>query len=185
MKKIFISSIFLLLLATNEVLIGSLSNLQKINAQQSEDKCEDFLSKYARIYKECFSREIIDEFAPKKFDEFGVINLEDEWARLDGFAASFRNSSEPQIYIVAYGGKVNKIGELKERTNRLIYYLTQNRRIESKKITIINGGFREKFEFELWLSPSEKIFPPLSPTIDPERVKFRGKMKPLPLDLGP
>ena len=103
---------------------------------------------------------------------------------LDGLASDFRNRNQAQIFIVIYGGKTNKKGELKERANRLVNYLTENRKIHLDKISVINGGFREKFEFELWFSPSKNIFPPLSPTVNVEDVKFKGKMKPLERELG-
>jgi len=156
----------------------------RVNAQENkEEKCEKLYECYRSYYNVCFDN-VLQDFIPRKIDAFGIIGLDDEWARLDNLATEFRNNPESQIFIVVYGGKVNKLGELKERSSRLTYYLTQNRKIDLKKLTIIKGGFREKFETELWLSVSEKISPSLTPTVDPEKVVYKGKMKPLPLDLG-
>lgn len=157
-----------------------------IAQEDKADKCALILDKYAEAvngYKDCFGVNLIDTLAPQLVDRFGIIELEDEWARLDGFASLLRNDPKSNAYIVIYGGKINKYGELQERPKRLVKYLVENRGIDSKRIKIVEGGFREKFAFELWISKSDKIFPPLSPTIKPEKVIFRGKMKPLPVDL--
>ena len=161
--------------------------LVKTFAQETEeDKCNAFIDKVAKSYKECFGGDILYEFTPRLIDSFGVVNLEDEWAKLDNIAQTYRGFfvKGSQLFIIVYGGKTNKKGELKERTDRLVNYLTTNRMVETKKISVIMGGFREKFEFEIWVSRSEKIFPPLSPTINVESIKFKGKMKPLERELG-
>ena len=156
----------------------------QVKAQANkEEEYEKLYECYRNYYNECFNNLLLD-FSPRKIDQFGIVGLDDEQARLDNLAIEFRNNPKLQIYVVIYGGKINKVGELKERANRITKYLIQNRQLDLKKITVINGGFREKFEFELWLSQSEKIFPALSPTVDPERVIFKGKMKTLPVELG-
>ena len=183
-KKLFAFNKSLIVLAVIVFLLTEGSNVTKVKAQESkEQKCEKLYECYRSYYNGCFEN-LLQDFVPRKVDNFGVIDLNYEWAKLDNLAAEFRNNPESQIYIVVYGGKVNKTGEFKERTKRIAQYLTQNRKIDPKKISVINGGFREKFEFELWLSLSAKIFPSLTPTVDPEKVVFKGKMKPLPLDLG-
>lgn len=164
-----------------------------IEAQSNqEDKCEkitlafgkafDALREIESSYIKCGGSPIVNYYIPHQQDKFGVIGLEGEWARLDAFAISLNNDPELLAYIVIYGGKTNKYGELKERPKPLVHYLINNRKIEPNRIKIIEGGFREKFEFELWTSHSEKMFPPLSPTVEPEKVIFRGKMRPLPVD---
>ena len=42
---------------------------------------------------------------PRKFDEFGDLNCEDEMARLDNFAIQLQNSSSDTGYIIFYGGR--------------------------------------------------------------------------------
>jgi len=160
-------------------------SVTKLIAQEAKgDKCDNFFNEYSKVYRECFKGNIKDEFAPKQIDTFGITTLEDEWRRLDSFMIEYRNKPDSHIFIVVYGGKINKRGELKERPKPVLWYLINDRKVEPGNITVINGGFREKFEFELWLSPSEKISPLLSPAIDIENVVFRGKMKPLPVILG-
>ena len=151
----------------------------KILAQETADKCDRLYEKTANTFKECFGVELIDTFAPKLVDSFGVTNLETEWAKLDNFFTQLRNDSKAVGYIVIYGAHKNKFGELSERPKTLKAYIKE-KKIDSSRIVFVQGGFREKFEYELWTSPSNKIFPSLSPTIEPERVIFKGRMKPLP-----
>ena len=154
-----------------------------IKAQQvEEDKCNQVYQKAEKTYKECFGVELIDTLAPQLVNEFGITSLEDEWARLDGLLSQLRNDQQSVGYIVVYGGRVNKYGELKERPKTLKAYI-KTKLSNSDRVKFVEGGFREKFGYELWISQSEKMFPPLSPTVDPEKVIFRGKMKPLPTDL--
>lgn len=155
-----------------------------IAQETKEEKCEKLYVCYQEFNKECSNDDFQRRFAPRIFHKFGVVNLEEEWAILDMFSQEMGNNPEDIAYVIYYGGKVNKYGEAKERVKRITYYLTENRGKDPKKIIVVNGGFREKFEFELWLSPVKNSFPPLTPAIDPEKVIFKGKMKPLPIDLG-
>ena len=167
--------------------------LTVFNAEQSygqeinTDECirlQNCFLEYEKKINQCFGGELIDRFIPRLTHKFGITTLEVEWAEMDALHIQFVSEPDQHIFIVIYGGKINKLNEFKERSNRLVYYLTENRHIPKEKITVVNGGFRENFEFEFWLSPSGKIFPPLSPTVDVEKVKFKGKMKPLPYELG-
>lgn len=121
--------------------------------------------------------------SPVMIDGFEILNHETEMARLDKFAQIINSSPESDAYIVIYGGKINKFGELEQRLNRIKKYLIDFRKLDSSRIIFVKGGFREKFEFELWIAPSDKMFPLLTPTVEREKVVFRGKMKPLPVDM--
>lgn len=183
----------LIILFSITCLVFGTSEPYSTKAQDQEDKCTKISLAYGKYlgelnaleesFVECGGSRLKEFFVPRQVDKFGVINLEDEWARLDAFAIALRNEPELLAYVVIYGGKRNKYGELKERPKPLVHYLINDRKIEPERIRIIEGGFREKFEFELWTSYSDKMFPPLSPIISPEKVIFRGKMKPLPLDM--
>ncbi len=148
---------------TLTLMIFGFGNLQSITAQ--EKKIEE--------------NHITCPLPPFIVDEFGAVNDEDEIARLDHFANQMRSSIRATAYIVYYGGKVNKNGEFQERIKRIKFYLSKVMKLDFSRIKIVHGGFREKFNFELWLSYIEDSFPVLSPTVEPEKVKFIGKMKPL------
>lgn len=72
---------------------------------------------------------------PRKFDEFGDINCEDEYARLDNIAVQLRNEPNAKIVIVFYGGRrfrgrLPKQGEAAARAARL------------KRIWLSGAGFQ-------------------------------------------
>lgn len=110
-------------------------------------------------------------------DKFGAVNDEVEIMRLDQFANQIRSNKNTTAYVVYYGGKLNKYGEFQERTKRIKFYLSEVMKLDMDRVKIVHGGFRETFEFELWLSYAKDSFPVLSPTIEPEKVKYIGKMK--------
>lgn len=166
------------LLATVVILILSLSVLV-FSQENKEDKCGKLSDCLQSFYKECLNDEVINQFVPKDVDKFGVVNYEDEMARLDNYYVELNNNPNAVGFIVVYGGRVNKFGEFKERVKRLQTYIKE-RKYDPNRIKVIQGGFREKFEFEFWVSPTKKSFPPLTPTIEAEKVKFKGVMKPLP-----
>jgi len=104
-------------------------------------------------------------------------NHEMEIAYLDSYFDQLNINPQATGYIVVYGGRINKSNENEMRVGRIKRYIKYKNQDESR-FKIVHGGFREKFEFEFWLSPIKNAFPPLSPTVAPEKVKFKGKMKP-------
>ena len=104
--------------------------------------------------------------------------------RLDIFKQELNSNPDSVGFIVVYGGRVNKFGEINARAKRMTNHLFNDLKIDPKRVKVIQGGFRENFEFEFWTSRVKSNFPPLSPTVDVEKVIFRGKMKPLPTEIG-
>lgn len=165
-----IISIFLLLTSSNFVKAQE-------TKEEKYDKLADSLETFQRV---CFYSEFVDSFSPQLIESFTTdkVNHEDEMARLDSYLAQLNLNPSSTGYIVVYGGRTNKYGEYDIRVGRIKDYIAF-RSFDDSRIKYVNGGFREKFEFELWLSPRVKnAFPPISPTIAPEKVKFKGKMKP-------
>lgn len=179
-------------LLTILVVLIFLTNDKKIylpSIVAQEVKTEKLTEKDGKDCEECCAvcrEDAVNECpsAPYLVHKFGITTLEEEWLRLDSFAIELGNNPNATAQIIVYGGKINKYNEFQERVKRIKYYLLENRKINPKRIKVIRGGFRDKFEFEFWISEVENSFPPLTPTIDPEKVIFKGKMKPLPLDLG-
>jgi hypothetical protein len=92
------------------------------------------------------------------FDVFGDINCEDEWARLDNFAIQLQQQPLAKGYIIFYGGRIfrgrlPKRGEAAARAIRLKPYLVEARGIPSKRVVVINGGYDESWNAELWIVP--------------------------------
>jgi hypothetical protein len=127
----------------------------------------------------------------RMLDEFGDVNCEDEKARLDNFANELQNAPEARGYIVFYGGKrhqsptrhnsrlaLPRRGEAEARAARLKPYMNDNRGIDAKRIVVVNGGYREQWAAELWIVPKGANPPAPTPTIKPQKIKFRrGRIK--------
>lgn len=117
----------------------------------------------------------------RKFDEFGDINCEDEMARLDNFAIQLQNEPAAKGVMIFYGGRrfrgrLPKQGEAAARAARMKPYLVERRGIPSERIVVIDGGYTEKFQVELWVIPADVTTPPLNPTIPAKDIKFqKGK----------
>lgn len=122
-----------------------------------------------KLYSDC-------SLSPVMIDSFGILQHETEMAVLDKFVQKFNGSPALDAFIVVYGGRTNKYGELDARTNRMKNYLLDFRKLDPSQIKFVMGGFREKFGVELWISPVKNSYPPVTPTVSPETVKFKGKM---------
>ena len=111
----------------------------------------------------------------KKYDEFPNITCEDEMAHLDNFAIELQNDPKLQAYVVVYAGRVSLINEAIARAKRIRLYLVKNRGIESKRITLIDGGYREKLGVELWVLSRRGKVPMPAPMLTRRDVKVRNK----------
>ena len=123
----------------------------------------------------------------RRVDEFGDVLCEDEMARLDNFANELQNDPDVQGYIVFYGGKrqrdptrhaarlaLPRRGEAEARAARLQPYLHDRRGVDSKRIVVVNGGYREQWTAELWIVPKGANPPIPTPTFKPREIRFRG-----------
>jgi hypothetical protein len=120
----------------------------------------------------------------KELDKFGSICCEDEMARLDNFAVHLQQEPEAQGYIIFYEGRrysscynrrarIPRRGEAVARAARLKPYLTDRRGLDAKRVIIINGGYRQEWEAELWIVPKGAEPPKPTPTLEMKDVKFR------------
>jgi hypothetical protein len=122
-----------------------------------------------------FSRMAQSEW-PRKFDEFGNIQCEDELARLDSFAIELQNHPNLIGYVIIYGGRIGRRNEAKARAARMYYYLVHSRGVARNRVIIVDGGFRETLMGELWISQSGLV-PTATPTLRVEDVKLRGRAR--------
>lgn len=125
---------------------------------------------------------------PRLFDRYQQICEEDEKARLDNFAIALTNEPETQAYIVFYGGRcyssceidyprhrkhAPRKGEAQQRAGRIKPYLVDMRGMDPARIVVIDGGFRESWEAELWIIPKGGSPPEVSPTVSPEEIVYK------------
>ena len=117
---------------------------------------------------------------PRKFDEFGDLNCEDEMARLDNFALALQQAPEGKGVIIFYGGKtfrgrLPRRGDAVARAARIEPYLVRRRGLPSSRLVVINGGYLEHWLVEFWILPKEistNDFKP-TPTIPADQIRFR------------
>ena len=97
--------------------------------------------------------------SPKPFDSFGDKIYETDWlARLDAFAVEMYNSPDTQAFIVAYGVPNRLPGWPLRRANWARGVLTIGRRIDSSRVEVVYGGYRDEVSYEHWLlRPGESL----------------------------
>lgn len=118
---------------------------------------------------------------PRKFEEFGDVNCEDEMARLDSLALELQNSPTVKGLMIFYGGRrfrgqLPKRGEAGARAARVKTYLVQRRGIPKSQFIVIDGGYKEEFQVEIWVVPPGAAAPAPTPTVPVKDIKFqKGK----------
>ena len=114
----------------------------------------------------------------RKFDQFGDIKCEDEYARLANFAIQLQQEPQAKGVIIFYGGKtfrdrLPKLGEAEARAARLKPYLVRRRGIPANQIIVINGGYSEEWRVDIWIVPTGAILPSPERTIPIKEIRFR------------
>jgi hypothetical protein len=117
---------------------------------------------------------------PRKLDEYGQLNPEDEEARLDNFAIEIMNDPTAQGYVIAYGRRAGRAGDGQKMSARVKNYLVNKRKLDPQRLVFLDGGYREQPMVELWIVPSGAQPPLQAPTIEktdskPPQTKTRKK----------
>jgi hypothetical protein len=91
--------------------------------------------------------------APRKFDEFGDINLSELKARLDNFTIELQNNPESKGYIIVYRSRRDLPGLNSRLLNRTRNYLLYVREFSTDRIVTVDGGPATNLTQELWVVP--------------------------------
>jgi hypothetical protein len=102
---------------------------------------------------------------PRKFDEFPNLAFDDQKARLDNLAIELVNSPDATGYVIVYAGRTSRAGQAQRLGERARDYLVRTRGVDPNRITIVDGGYREVDEFEIWIVPQGAQPPQVSPTV--------------------
>lgn len=110
---------------------------------------------------------VVAEFgnSARLMDEFGRIANGDLRGRLDNLLAVLSQHPNVQGFAFVYGGR-NAHGKDIEARKRLFANHFRFRDFDTKRITLVNAGFREDVSTELWLVPPGADNPSPTPSVD-------------------
>ena len=115
-------------------------------------------------------------------DEHGIFekydntkNPSERRERLDAFAGYLNKNPHFQAYIMSYGGRRTYRGEAKSRGESAKRFLVKSKGINTKRITVIDAGYREDWVVELWYGIACGSRPTPLPTIDRNQVIMRSR----------
>jgi hypothetical protein len=111
----------------------------------------------------------------RMFDQFPSTAFDDTKARLDNLAIELQNNQDLTAYIFVYAGRTSRVGQADALGRRAMDYLVNQRGMDSSRINIINGGYREEDYIEIWVCPPGARAPQPSPTVQPGDVQPSGE----------
>lgn len=107
----------------------------------------------------------------KPFDQFQSVAFDDDKARLDNLAIELQGAPDAQAYIIIYAGRTSRAGQADMLGRRTTDYLVNQRGVDARRITIVNGGYRETDFIEIWICPPGAKTPQPTPTVQPGDAK--------------
>ena len=113
----------------------------------------------------------------REFDECDNCTFDDQKARLDNLAVELQNDPSTRAYIIAYGGRYSPIAQVEMLMKRARDYIVEQRGIDASRLVIVNGGFRENDNVELWIVPAGAEAPRATPTVQAGEVKPSKKTR--------
>lgn len=120
---------------------------------------------------------------PHLHRQYGDIGCDTENSILHEFALTLHQEPELRGFIVYYGGRhfrgrLPLRGEAAALAQRAKFYLVEIGQVDPDRIKLVDGGFREEWTAELWLSPSGAKEPVPSPIVARKEIRFRkGKLR--------
>lgn len=117
-----------------------------------------------------------DKQTAELIDSFTYSNSEDASARIDNLRIILNQSPTNGGYIIVYGGKVGKKGEIEAHIRGIKQAFTQ-KGVDHERVPIIKGGYREKLTIEFWNIPEGANLPKPTPTIEAKKVRVKGVSK--------
>ena len=106
----------------------------------------------------------------KKFGEFGDLPEETVTFHLKTLA-EFLSRSTDNLYIIGYAGRKSERGYAGNTLRKMRTELTAAG-VSPRRITAIDGGFREEPLFDFWIVPPGAEPPRPAPTIDRKEIVY-------------
>ncbi len=88
-----------------------------------------------------------------RLDTYGNLRFRDEKARLDNFAIWLQQQPKATGFIIVYPASRASLSNALARSKRAENYLVNVRRIDSRRLVRIRGGFRKHCTVELFIVP--------------------------------
>jgi hypothetical protein len=107
----------------------------------------------------------------REFDTCCSCSYDDQKARLDNLAVELQNDPATTTYVFAYGGRTSPVGQADRLLARARDYLVSQRGVDSSRIILSNGGFREEDCLEVWIVPRGATPPQPTPTVQAGDVR--------------
>jgi hypothetical protein len=105
------------------------------------------------------------------FDQFPSVAFDDDKARLDNLAIELQNAPDSQAYLIIYAGRTSRVGQADALGRRSVNYMVELRGVDARRLTVINGGYREADYIEIWICPPGAKAPVPTPTVQPGDVQ--------------
>src|SRR5215204_1296028 len=110
----------------------------------------------------------------KKEVETEFYGCESELRHLDDLALALQGDPPVLAYIIVYAPRAGSRPDTAAAYGaRMKKYLITERHLESDRLTVVDGGFREKLSYELWLVPEGAQPPSPRPTVSRKSVRLR------------
>jgi len=103
----------------------------------------------------------------RPFDQFLSLAFDDTKARLDNLAIELQSAPDTTAYIIVYAGRTSRAGQADALGRRAMDYLVNQRGVDSRRIIVINGGYRDQDFVEIWICPPGAKAPTPTPTVQP------------------
>ena len=107
----------------------------------------------------------------RPFDSFLSLAFDDTKARLDNLAIELQNAPDATAYVIVYAGRNSRTGQADALGRRAMDYLVNQRGVDSQRIIVINGGYRDEDFIEIWICPPGAKTPQATPTVQPSDVQ--------------
>ena len=107
----------------------------------------------------------------KPFDQFQSVAFDDDKARFDNLAIELQGTPDAQAYIIVYAGRTSRPGQAERLGQRSMDYLVNQRGVDARRITVINGGYRDTDFIEIVICPPGATPPQPTPTVQPGDVQ--------------
>jgi len=101
------------------------------------------------------------------------VSFADEKLDLDHFANELKRFPGWKGYIVAYAGQYARPNEAEQRLRRAKNYVVRTKRVNSRRVITIDGGYRDRSLLELFIIPPHDPKPVPLPTVDPRDVHLQ------------